>query len=96
MPLAKGQNPNRPKTGSSIKVEPIWTKTAIDNIKIQILACHQRARASPEMQAPTSKPSGPRSKRDASNRRQPDAQLVRSARAGGNPLLTDIHPGDFE
>ncbi|ETX03617.1 MAG: DNA integrase, partial (plasmid) [Candidatus Entotheonella factor] len=33
MPLAKGQNPNRPKTGSSIKVEPIRTKTAIDNIK---------------------------------------------------------------
>lgn len=33
MPLAKGQNPNRPKTGSSIKVEPIRTKIAIDNIK---------------------------------------------------------------
>lgn len=33
MPLAKGQNPNRPKPGSSIKVEPIRTKVAIDHIK---------------------------------------------------------------
>ncbi len=33
MPLPKGHNPNRPKLGSSIKVEPIRTKTAIANIK---------------------------------------------------------------
>lgn len=33
MPLAKGQNPNRPERGSSIKVEPIRTKTAIEHIK---------------------------------------------------------------
>jgi integrase len=33
MPLPKGQNPNRPKPGSSIKVEPIRTKVAIDHIK---------------------------------------------------------------
>ncbi len=33
MPLPKGHNPNRPKSGSSIKVEPIRTKTAIENIK---------------------------------------------------------------
>jgi hypothetical protein len=33
MPLPKGRNPNRPKPGSSIKVEPIRTKTAIENIK---------------------------------------------------------------
>jgi len=33
MSLAKGQNPNRPEPGSSIKVEPIRTKAAIDNIK---------------------------------------------------------------
>ena len=33
MPLCKGQNPNHPKPGSRIKVEPIRTKTAIDHIK---------------------------------------------------------------
>ncbi len=33
MPLPKGHNPNHPKLGSSIKVEPIRTKTAIENIK---------------------------------------------------------------
>ncbi len=33
MSLPKGHNPNRPKPGSSIKVEPIRTKTAIENIK---------------------------------------------------------------
>ncbi|ETX04636.1 tyrosine-type recombinase/integrase [Candidatus Entotheonella palauensis] len=33
MSFAEGQNPNRPKTGSKIKVEPIRTKTAIDHIK---------------------------------------------------------------
>ena len=33
MPLPKGQNPNRPKPGSKIKVEPIRTKVAIDHIK---------------------------------------------------------------
>ena len=33
MPPPKGHNPNRPKPGSSIKVEPIRTKTAIENIK---------------------------------------------------------------
>ncbi len=33
MSLSKGQNPNHPKPGSSIKVEPIRTKTAIENIK---------------------------------------------------------------
>ena len=33
MPLQKGQNPNRPAPGSSIKVEPIRTKKAIENIK---------------------------------------------------------------
>ena len=33
MPFAKGQNPHRPQQGSSIKVEPIRTKTAIANIK---------------------------------------------------------------
>ncbi|MCB0197620.1 MAG: tyrosine-type recombinase/integrase [Anaerolineae bacterium] len=37
MPFAKGQNPYRPQPGSSIKVEPIRTKTAIANIK-KILA----------------------------------------------------------
>lgn len=37
MPFAKGQNPHRPQPGSSIKVEPIRTKTAIANIK-KILA----------------------------------------------------------
>jgi hypothetical protein len=29
MPLPKGHNPNHPKPGSSIKVEPIRTKVAI-------------------------------------------------------------------
>ncbi len=33
MSLSKGQNPNHPKLGSSIQVEPIRTKTAIENIK---------------------------------------------------------------
>jgi integrase len=33
MPLPKGHNPNHPTPGSSIKVEPIRTKTAIENIK---------------------------------------------------------------
>ncbi len=33
MSLSKGQNPNHPELGSSIKVEPIRTKTAIENIK---------------------------------------------------------------
>jgi integrase len=33
MPLPKGHNPNHPKPGSSIKVEPIRTRTAIDHIK---------------------------------------------------------------
>lgn len=33
MPFQKGQNPNRPAKGSSIKVEPIRKKTAIENIK---------------------------------------------------------------
>lgn len=37
MTFAKGQNPHRPQQGSSIKVEPIRTKTAIANIK-KILA----------------------------------------------------------
>ena len=33
MPLPKGSNPNHPKLGSSIKVEPIRTKKAISGIK---------------------------------------------------------------
>ncbi len=33
MPFAKGQNPHHPVKGSSIKVEPIRSKTAIANIK---------------------------------------------------------------
>jgi integrase len=33
MPFPKGHNPNHPKPGSSIKVEPIRTKAAIENIK---------------------------------------------------------------
>ena len=33
MPFAKGQNPHHPAKGSSIKVEPIRSKTAIANIK---------------------------------------------------------------
>ncbi len=33
MSMPKGHNTNRPKTGSSIKVEPIRAKTAIENIK---------------------------------------------------------------
>ncbi len=33
MPFKKGENPNRPAKGSSIKVEPIRKKTAIENIK---------------------------------------------------------------
>jgi integrase len=33
MPLPKGHNPNHPQPGSSIKVEPIRTKAAIENIK---------------------------------------------------------------
>src|SRR5687768_2351333 len=33
MRLQKGQNPNRPKPGSRIKVEPIRTKKAIEIIK---------------------------------------------------------------
>ncbi len=33
MPFAKGQNPHHPTKGSSIKVEPIRSKTAIANIK---------------------------------------------------------------
>jgi len=37
MSFAKGQNPHHPSTGSSIKVQPIRTKTAIANIK-KILA----------------------------------------------------------
>ncbi len=31
--LSKGHNPNHPQPGSSIKVEPIRTKVAIENIK---------------------------------------------------------------
>lgn len=41
MSFAKGQNPHHPPTGSSIKVEPIRTKTAIANIK-KILADRPR------------------------------------------------------
>lgn len=33
MPFKKGQNPNHPTKGSSIKVEPIRKKKAIENIK---------------------------------------------------------------
>ena len=33
MPLPKGHNPNRPAPGSSIKVEPIRSKKAIEHIK---------------------------------------------------------------
>ena len=41
MSFAKGQNPHHPSVGSSIKVEPIRTKTAIANIK-KILADRPR------------------------------------------------------
>ena len=33
MPFTKGQNPYHPAKGSSTKVEPVRTKTAITNIK---------------------------------------------------------------
>lgn len=41
MGFPKGQNPNHPKVGSSIKVEPIRKKSAIERIK-KILADHPR------------------------------------------------------
>ena len=41
MGFPKGQNPNHPKPGSSIKVEPIRKKSAIERIK-KILADNPR------------------------------------------------------
>ena len=41
MPFTKGQNPYHPAKGSSTKVEPVRTKTAITNIK-KILSDHPR------------------------------------------------------
>jgi hypothetical protein len=41
MPFPKGQNPNHPTAGSTIKVEPIRDKKAIQRIK-KILADRPR------------------------------------------------------
>ena len=74
MPLAKGQNSNRPQRESSIIVESIRAKTAMENVKKMLRdrphshrtrPTHRKCR--PNSLTPLSA-SWPRSKRDATGR----------------------------